>query len=296
MTILAATDLSDHSRPAVRWAARYASLHDEPLVVAHVVDDLGDQELWSALFETPDEIHENVLRRATEATKLFARETLSDDDTPDERKVLVAVGPVAREIERFVDDFGIDLLVAGTTGRGAVQSVLFGNTARQLSQHLSTTTIFVPQGAPMPPPQRIVCGVDLSRCSRRALEWAQTMARRTNADLTVVHALGVSALSPDFEPTANYIPNLEILTEDRRSTIQELVDASGYSGRVVIDQSSPAEALRSAAEAHDADMIVLGTHGRGALGRLVLGSVSTRMLRNPKCATVIVPGPAEGSG
>ena len=61
----------------------------------------------------------------------------------------------------------------------------------------------------------------------------------------------------------------------------------------MVSRLSPAEAILETAESIGADMIVMGTHGRGAVGRLLLGSVALRVLRETKCPVATIHAPHE---
>lgn len=292
MSILVATDLSEHSRHAVRWASALAASRKAPLYVAHVIDSLGDDELWSALFETPDEIEARVLQSASDNARDFVAETLADGTpTPDERSVLVAVGPPADEIARFAQQKNVDLIVSGTTGHGMVRNAIFGSTAHRLTHQTAIPTVFVPEEASVSPPSRILVAMDFSDCSEAALQWAATWAADHETQITAVHGIGVSALSPDYEPAANFVPMVNALAEQRQEQVRARLDAAGLDGDVVVSRSAPAEAILETADVIGAEMIVMGTHGRGAVGRLFLGSVALRVLRDPPCAVATIHPP-----
>lgn len=288
MSILVATDLSDNSRQAVRWASALASLRKMPLLVVHVIDTIGDDDLWTALFETPDEIEERVLRRGTEKVRDFVTETLEGAIEPDETRLLVSVGAVPEEIDRFATRFGADLVVSGTTGHGFIRNALFGSTARRLVHSTARPTAFIPPAAALPPAKKIVVGIDFSPCSDAALRWTANHAAAWGSKVVAVHGLGVSALSPDYEPSANFVPMVDAIIEEREAEVRTHLDAVEIEGDIIIDRASPAESILDAARDRRADLLVLGTHGRGALGRLMLGSVASRVLRHPPCATVVV--------
>lgn len=280
MTILAATDLSDHSRDALRWAGAAAAARNAPLLVCHVIEAVGDDELWTALFETPEEIENRILKQATEKVRTFATQTLADAPQPEVRKILVAVGTAVEEIDRFAKRHAAEVIVCGTTGHGAVRRALFGSTARRLSSETDLPTVFVPPGSPMPPAKRILVALDLSEASLPALRFAAKTATEWGAKVLAVHGLGVSALSPDYEPTLNYAPTVDVIVEQRERQIRERLTEVGLEGDILVERTAPADAILDAAERAHSDLIVMGTHGRGALGRLVLGSVASRVLRN----------------
>lgn len=273
------------------WASAYAAHAQTSLYVAHIIDSLGDDELWTALFETPDEIERRVLHHATEEATQFARETLTGP-TPDERHVLVAVGSPADEIDRFAGQKEVELVVAGTSGHGRLHHAFFGSTAFRLTHHLDRPLVFVPEGATPPPAKKIVIAVDFSPCSDAAMKWAADRALEWGSQVIAVHGLGASALAPDFEPTASFLPMLDALSEQREQQIRASLDNLGVEqARVIISRSAPADAILETTSEEDADFLVLGTHGRGAVGRFFLGSVALRALRSTKCATAVIHAP-----
>jgi nucleotide-binding universal stress UspA family protein len=292
MSILVATDLSEHSRSAVRWASALAASLDTPLYVAHIIDSLGDDELWSALFETPDEIESRVLKSASDKTRDFVTEALADGTpTPAERHILVAVGPPADEIARFAKEKKAEVIVSGTTGHGVVRNAIFGSTAHRLTHETETPTVYVPETQSVPPVRKILVAMDFSACSEGALGWVGQYAKEWDAEVTVVHGIGVSALSPDYEPSANFVPMVNALTEQREQQVRKKMEEYGVEGEVIISRSAPAEAILETAEELGSDLVVMGTHGRGTVGRLFLGSVAIRVLRHAPCPIVTIHPP-----
>lgn len=291
MSIIVATDLSEHSQAAVRWASAYAANLETPLHIAHIIDSLGDDELWTALFETPDEIERRVLNAAAGRTTEFATAALQGVPTPTRRNVLVAVGPPADEVAKFAEEKGAEVVVSGTSGHGRLRNAVFGSNAYRLTHATRKPTVFVPPGAPLPPATTILVPVDFSDCSVAALQWAGKVAARWGSSLTLVHGIGVTALSPDYEPGANFVPMVQALTEQREEQLRKLLAEQGLAGNVVVSRHAPAEAVTETADAIGADLVVMGTHGRTAVGRFLLGSVALQVLRETKRAVVTVHAP-----
>ncbi len=143
--------------------------------------------------------------------------------------------------------------------------------------------------------QRIVVGVDGSENSRRALEWALEEARLRKACINVVHAwepslmIGFGTLpdgATEYEGTA--------YDEAARSLLDEMIAAAHTK-----DLAAPIEkiAVRGSAAwalletAKGADVIVVGSRGRGGFAGLLLGSVSQQVAQHAHCPVVIVPPP-----
>ena len=136
---------------------------------------------------------------------------------------------------------------------------------------------------------RIVVGVDGSGTSESALRWAAREAVLTDAVLDVVHAW-----LPTYPLTAQDLYEDQALLED--AAHRELLDAVARVGAEVpgltgirerLEFEHPATALLAAAE--DADLLVVGTRGRGGFAGLLLGSVSQRCLTHAPCPVAVVP-------
>jgi nucleotide-binding universal stress UspA family protein len=145
---------------------------------------------------------------------------------------------------------------------------------------------------------RILCPVDFSECSHRALETAVVIARWYNSTLTVFHAYGppvppvLDAANPGLGLwTSSAIPLADVreqVTGDLRR-FAESVDTESLSVRFEVAGCAPVAGILAVADAWQPDMIVMGTHGRSGFDRLVLGSVTEKILRKVSCAVMTVP-------
>jgi nucleotide-binding universal stress UspA family protein len=165
---------------------------------------------------------------------------------------------------------------------------------------------------------RIVVGVDASPGAKRALAWAAAEARLRQAVLQVVHAYHAEELgAPLFFPSQHALPgtpvgaagepsqhDLTTTLRDRaefeqafRGRAEQLLDAllreleetvSGVQVQhTVVEDRRPAEALVELSA--DADLLVVGTRGRGGFSELLLGSVSHAAVLHAACPVVVVP-------
>ena len=138
---------------------------------------------------------------------------------------------------------------------------------------------------------RIVVGVDHSEGSRRALQWAVDEARRRGAQIEAVHAWHFPYVpTGPFAPAS--LPGDDLLEADARRVLDASiadVDTTGLAapieGTLVCDGA--AHALLHAAK--DADLLVVGSRGRGGFAGLLLGSVSQEISHHATCPVVIVP-------
>lgn len=134
----------------------------------------------------------------------------------------------------------------------------------------------------MPEYRLILCPVDFSEASKQSFQTAVDLATRLNAEIRVIHVyqLPASALPDGVLETPT---DLEAVLEER---IQKRLDAfvaenvtEGANVTTGLCEGVPYVEITEAAEEIDADMIVIGTHGRTGLAHLLLGSVAERVLR-----------------
>lgn len=144
--------------------------------------------------------------------------------------------------------------------------------------------------------QHILVGTDFSEASRAALDAGRNLARAAGARLTLLHvcppgvdALGAAGLEQGMAMGHRVHEALAVL-KDRLTGVPD--------SRVeLVTDPSPAAALVDFAASHEVDLIVVGSHGRGAAGRFLLGSVADRVARHAGCSVLVArTGEAYGGG
>lgn len=149
--------------------------------------------------------------------------------------------------------------------------------------------------------ERILCPVDFSETSRRALAYAAALARHYDARVTVLHAFAAQPVVTLPAGGLDGAPAVWIEPPNRDAAVaatRRLAEEAGGKGRLDVEvQDAPNAATEIVAQAHarNADLIVMGSHGRTGLGRLVLGSVADKVLRHARPPVLIVP-PHAGEG
>lgn len=136
--------------------------------------------------------------------------------------------------------------------------------------------------------KKICCAIDFAEPSRVAMEQAADLAKRFEAKLVLVHVVVP-------RPSASDVPSWGIATaaaEEHERTLEEWrVEAERRAGRPVRSRilagAPAAEILRHARE-EGCELIVIGTHGRTGIARLVLGSVAARVARESACPVLVV--------
>jgi nucleotide-binding universal stress UspA family protein len=142
--------------------------------------------------------------------------------------------------------------------------------------------------------QRILCPIDFSDFSRRALDHAVAIAKWYKSTITMIHVCTVVPVAA-YAPGSGVLPSAVLTPEDREALLAAMKRfAQGETGTDVpieleIVQGSTAGAILAKADAMPADLLVMGTHGRSGFERLVLGSVTERVLRKAACPVLTVP-------
>lgn len=132
---------------------------------------------------------------------------------------------------------------------------------------------------------RIVVGVDGSEGSRAALHWAVDEAKRRDGELELVHTWHITYASEYLVPNSGEIQQLgRALLNDAADEARELGAEVAGSNLV---SGSAAQALLE--EAKGADLLVVGSRGRGGFGALLLGSTSQQCVHHAPCPVVVVP-------
>jgi nucleotide-binding universal stress UspA family protein len=139
------------------------------------------------------------------------------------------------------------------------------------------TSIPSPSSAPPDAVRHVLLATDLSPASLPATEAAIDIARRSGADLTVLSVVDPRILRL---PGGRFLRRVDQEQARIEAGVQDLVAqarAAGVVAAFLVWHGDPSEAILEAAEAEDADLVVMGSHGRGRIGRLVLGSTSARV-------------------
>jgi nucleotide-binding universal stress UspA family protein len=149
--------------------------------------------------------------------------------------------------------------------------------------------------------RRILCPIDYSDASRHALAHAVTVSRWYGARLTALYVDSpVIMLTPPilFAEGLGPVSSATVNRSDLENRVREWLAPARNAGLetdVAVDEGNPAAVILECAASLPADLIVMGTHGRGGFERLVLGSVAEKVLRKAKCPVMTVPPPAVGT-
>jgi nucleotide-binding universal stress UspA family protein len=289
--IVVGVDGSDPSNAALRWAAYEARRRNASVLVVscYNVPVYGSPE--GAVYPT----HEDIDMYKDGAASVIGRaiEVVGEIDPQLDVDGLSEMSAAAEAIAEAAH--AGDEIVVGATGHGGFMEGLLGSVSMSLV-HRSHVPVIVVPAKPVaeigPGMHKIVVGVDGSPGSLHALEWAYSEALLTGAELTAVHGWiypydgGRTSVS---EPrTQMQLDAMEELKSSLESLGLRLTSGSVHVHAKLVERS-PAEALLE--ESQDADLVVVGSRGRGALRASLLGSVSRTVAQHTPCPVVIIRQP-----
>jgi nucleotide-binding universal stress UspA family protein len=142
---------------------------------------------------------------------------------------------------------------------------------------------------------RILVPTDFSEPSDDALDYARSLARAFDARIDVLHVLeDLAAHAWTTEVYVAALPGvheeMERQARDRLDRLFSPEDRERFGVTVALRVGSPFVEVVRYARDHDIDLIVMGTHGRGAIAHMLLGSVAERVVRKAPCAVLTVRG------
>lgn len=207
--------------------------------------------------------------------------------------MFIAGESTAKTLQRAAISEQADLVVLGSSHRGALGRVLLGSVTQATLREAPCPVAVAPVGfhahRPEAPPTRIAVGHDAVEPTPDALSAAVGLCEQTRAELLLV-AVAEDAAVPN--PARATMPYTEITQARLRAAEQSVADAlSGVPETVSatgdVRDGDPAEQLLEVSR--DADLLLLGSHGRGIVNRLIMGSVCDRVIRSAACAVLVVP-------
>lgn len=282
--IVVGVDGSPHADRALHWAVKEAQLRRAVLHVVHgyVVHPhagmlvLDEREAAGAILDAVTERNQELLDRTEWTTGL----------------VPTLWSPAAVLMDLAED---VDLVVVGSRGLGGFKELLLGSTSHHAAAHASAPVAVIRGGTgteDLDGHRDVVVGIDGSRAARRALRWACDEAERRGVALTVVYAYepadwSAAGLVSD-EAQERYRKGVEAdAVEMVDRAIAELDIPATIDIERVVEPGMPAAMLLRHSGINR--LLVVGTHGRGALGRVLLGSVSHQCLHHAPGPVVVVP-------
>lgn len=251
---------------AIRDQAADVSPHQLPMDVApmnRVLAELARGEIAQVL---GDDVPPRLLERL--------------EIRPGRPAVVLAATAAARDAE---------LIVLGGKHRGTLGRWLAGSTAHDLLRLGGHPVLVTGPGARVP--RRVLTAVDLSEAAKATIAVAQRLAALFQAELLVLHVVEVATLVPGAVVLPEAILDEELLLKGSEqwldTTIWPLIHYARVDRRILRGQVTPT--VRAQAAKWGADVVVLGSHGKNWVDRLLLGSTTERLIADLPASLLVAP-------
>ena len=295
--ILCPVDLSDHSLRALAHASTLAGWYESsvsalyvetapPVVNAARITSFGGAP--TAVFEAPQSTRavDDLRARVARAAKGRAVD-LEMDDAPD----------VADAIVRRAVIGGADLIVMGTRGRAGMKRLFAGSVTERVLRTAPSPVLVIPPHDAVPTStvsfKHIVAAIDFSDSSLAALQWALSLSEEADAHLWLLHAIEVppelraaSVVTDQEVDELNAFARASALLRLRSLVPEGAEESCSIKTATTVGEASHA-LLKFAAE-HEADLIVMGVQGHGAVDRLIFGSKTRDVVGAATCPVLTV--------
>jgi nucleotide-binding universal stress UspA family protein len=283
--VVAGFDMSEPAHRAVQWAANEAKRRRRPLLLVHVLS-------WPLEDFVPVRIpgEENVtepLQRALQREMEALRARLQEADPDLDVDVWLPMGDPARSLGEIATD--AELLVLGGPKVGRETHPL-GATAAELLARRSSVPVVVVRGDGSAEDGHVVVGVDGSGVSRRAVGFAFEAAAWRSGQLVAVHSWSDVPFNPfdvldEWQLQWNEVrEKSEVVLSEALAGWQE--EYPNVEVRRVVTAAEPVGTLLG--EANGASLLVVGSHGRGAVRRVLLGSASHGIVNRAPCPVAVL--------
>lgn len=285
-TLLCASDFSEDATLAARRAAFLATTLGAELTLLHVVSEPALRALRESLPGSPGAgaMILDDARRLLDEQAAALRETCAAPIT-----TVVQTGQVTDEI--LAASERSDLLVLGAHGQNPLRDMLIGTTAERLLRK-SKRPILVTRMDPAARYRRVLVPVDFSAHSAEAMRAAARIA--PDAQLTALHVFELP-----FEGKL-WLANIaedeihRLRSQARAEALRALIDLAASIGpggerfTPAVEHGHAARAILARAGQLDADLIVIGKHGRSKFEELLIGSVTRHVLSDARCDVLVV--------
>lgn len=292
--VLFATDFSERSEAALPHAVWYAREFEAELHMLHAVvlhaDDPANPDVD---FPDLEDAYREVDRWASD--RMEATAGRADDAGIAVKRAErrgIAAAPVILD---YAHEEEVDLLVLATHGRRGVRRMLLGSVAEEVVRRAGRPVLTVRSdgdGAHGEPPRRVLVPVDFSEHARQALVYGAALSERTGAELHVVHVLPEMSFPDPYFAEAAQLRAMARAAQERvpEALARNVREVLGAEAEVHthLEVGSPAATIVRVAEEEDVDHVVLSSHGRTGVERVLLGSVAEGVVRRASCPVLTV--------
>ncbi len=276
--ILVAVDGSESGRNALRQAFRLAVEEKCWITVTSVVPSFtGDLDLTAV-----KDVHALLAKPCEDA--LGEAQRMADEDRALIKTVCVE-GDIHERIVDLADAENADIIVMGRRGLRKVERAFMGSVTARVIGHAQRDVLVVPLGAKLGW-KRVLVGTDGSRFSGLAVDKAIAFAKAYGGELLVISVVDVPSELYAEAPYA--VEDMIRKAKQYTAAVKEKAAAEGVKAESYIGESESWEVIINLAKEQAVEMIVMGSHGRTGLRRLLMGSVTEKVIGHAACPVLVV--------
>jgi nucleotide-binding universal stress UspA family protein len=292
--ILCPVDLSEGSRRALAQAAALAGSYSADITVMSVRPLMLAPALWLEYPVAFPVQNDETRQQAEAAVRAFVEETVNVQV----RGPIVREGLIVPEILRAIGELKADIVVMGTHGVGGFEHFLLGSVAERVLRKAPCAVLTVPPAVAVEAARAadrfstILCAIDFSHDSERALRYAVSLTARAAGRLVLVHVLEqFEENEPRLSAHFNVSEFRRTLDREAHERLAAMIpsETAGLDLEIVVAHGKASREVLRAAQERRADLVVLGVHGRNALDLSLFGSTTQNVLHRAACPVLTVP-------
>jgi nucleotide-binding universal stress UspA family protein len=263
--LMVATDGSKYSESAIREAISLAKICSSNLIAVSVVKT--NLEFDSVLPQFVEKAEQDAIKHLESVKAQAAKKGVN----------CMTVASLSeepyQEIVRHASKNNVDMIIMGTHGRTEMKRLMMGSITALVIGHAPCKILVLPLNATVEC-KKVLIATDGSKYSEAAASEALGIAKRCGSALIVI-----SVASSDAEIAS---------AKDNVNKVVEAAEIKGIKTAPVVTTGKPYEAIIEASKQNKTDLIVVGSHGRTGLVRLLMGSVTERVIGHAEVAVLVV--------
>ncbi|KKK66103.1 hypothetical protein LCGC14_2967460 [marine sediment metagenome] len=288
--ILVATDFSECSRVALDICISASKCMKTKLYILHTIEKFPHDYRHLLSSTTHSNMKQKLEEEAVNKIKAILPEELlgSEDIVP-----IIRFGKPFLEVIQVAKEKDVDIIAIGTHGRAGVDRIILGSVAERVVRK-AHCPVMVVRSRKYIGFKRIIVPIDFSDCSRIALEYAAATARAHRSKLTILHVYEESFIEPYVraanteEEAQEIIRGIEQVNEGKYDEFLKKIDLGGVEYDKLLRKGIPSNEIVETAREQQAQLIVVGTHGRSGIKHMLIGSDAEEVVRNAPCDIVVV--------
>lgn len=293
--ILCPVDFSQGSDYAMNYADDLARIIDAEVHCVHVINPAPYMSVMEGVYVPSGSVEASAERIEEHVREIFEKTLRRYDLMHLQALGHFVHGDPAGEIVILADELDADYIVLTTHGRTGFDHWVFGSTCEKIVRlsHVPVITLKHPDGKlgieeSSLAFKRILCPLDFSEFSKKALVRARALCKRFDGTLVLAHAVDTRLEYPMLEPGIG-VHDFMHRERDAQAYLDEVAESiEDVFTEVRVVAGNPYKALVQVMREEEIDMVVMTTHGYRGLTHVLLGSNAERLVRMAPCPVMTI--------